>query len=132
MFVSARQKPDIITQVGFDFSWDEKKVWELDLLTEELAIDELTWHLDVPFLWTKPDGYYDLLPREVIERPEQFPEEFRRTLSADITYPIDIMWWRGRWVILDGLHRLMKLYAKGTKIVLVRKVPQESIGIIKK
>ena len=33
-----RVKPTIIQQVGFDFSWDEKKVWSLDVLIEECVM----------------------------------------------------------------------------------------------
>jgi hypothetical protein len=46
----SRELPDIIKEVGFDFSWDERKVWELDVSAEEMPIDELTWHFDVPIL----------------------------------------------------------------------------------
>lgn len=126
-----RQKPPIIQQVGLDFSWDERKVWAIDVPTEEMAIDELAWHLDVPFLWKKPDGYYDLLPRDVIENPLRYSDEYERTIKADTSYPIDIVWWRGRWVILDVLHRLMKLTINEVASVKVRKISTNNIAIIK-
>ncbi|MDD4358760.1 MAG: hypothetical protein PHY30_03015 [Candidatus Pacebacteria bacterium] len=34
---------------------------------------------------------------------------------------------KGRWVILDGLHRLMKLYIQGNKIINVRIIPRGKI-----
>lgn len=123
----SRIKPEIIEQVGFDFSWDERKVWALEFSSESMPITELTWHLDTPFIWSKPDGYYDVNPREVIEHPEAHTEEYQRTLAADTTYPIDVMHWRGRWVILDGLHRLMKLFIERQEEVMVRKIPQSAI-----
>lgn len=129
--MTERQKPSIIEQVGFDFSWDERKVWELDVPKERMDIRELEWHLAVPFLWS-PGGYYDIMPQQVLDDPEQYTDEYVRTLAADTTFPIDIMWWRGRWVILDGLHRLMKQYKDGVDVVEVRKVPEEFIAIIKK
>ncbi len=52
-------------------------------------------------------------------------------MNADLTYPIDIMENKGRWLILDGLHRLMKAYSLGMKKVVVRKVPRELIPQIK-
>lgn len=52
----SKDMPAIISEVGFDFSWDERKVWEIDAPVEAIGIDELTWHLDIPFLWSKPDG----------------------------------------------------------------------------
>lgn len=124
-----KQLPKIIEEIGFDFDWDEKKVWALDLPIEDMDINELTWHFDIPFLWTRPDGYYDLKPIDVLGNPEKYKDEYDRTMSADLSHPIDIMRWRGRWLILDGLHRLMKASLEGQKTVKVRKVSQ---GLIPK
>ncbi len=118
--------PDIIKQVGFDFRWDEKKVWALDVPAEDMPIENLTWHFDIPF-WSKPGGFYNLYPREVIERHEDNEQEYERTMQADTTHPIDIMFWRGRWVILDGLHRLVKQSIEGKEEVRVRKIPESAI-----
>jgi hypothetical protein len=130
--IVSRELPDIIKEVGFDFSWDERKVWELDAPTEEMPINELTWHFDIPFIWSKPDGYYDVNPSEVIEHPDQHPEEYERTMRADTTHPIDIMFWKKRWLILDGLHRLMKQAIQGTTVVQVRRIPESAIPLIRK
>lgn len=127
-----RQLPRIIQEVGFDFNWDEQKVWKLDVPTEEMPITELTWHFDVPFIWSKPGGYYDVNPSEVIESPDQYPEEYERTMQSDTNYPIDIMLWKKRWLILDGLHRLMKQAIQGKEVVQVRKIPESAIPQIVK
>ncbi len=124
--------PEIIKEVGFDFSWDEKKVWALDVPTEVVPISELLWHLDIPFIWSKPDGYYDTKPSEVIVHPELHPEEYRRTMQANTDYPIDVMYWKNRWLILDGLHRLMRQYVEGKDAVSVRKIPKAAIPLITK
>ncbi len=34
-------KPNIIDEVGFDFSWDTKKVWALDVPATEMNIEDL-------------------------------------------------------------------------------------------
>lgn len=130
--MKTRELPAIIKEVGFDFNWDEQKVWELDVPVEEMPIDKLTWHFDVPFLWSKPNGYYDVKPCEVIEHPELYLEEFERTMQSDTNYPIDIMYWKNRWLILDGLHRLMKLSIEGREVVDVRKIPLAAISLIRK
>lgn len=118
--------PQIIQDVGFDFSWSEPKVWKLEVPSEDISITELVWHFNVPFLWEK-GGVYNLTPRAVLEHPADHPEEYERTLSADTAYPIDIMQNKGRWLILDGLHRLMKLSVAGKIMVQVRKIPREKI-----
>ena len=117
--------PQIIKDVGFDFRWDEEKVWALDEPTEEMNIEELTWHFGVPFLWE--NGVYNLKPQEVLDSPDAHKEEYERTLRADLKHPIDIMENKGHWFILDGLHRLVKAYLQGSKTVKVRKIPRSRI-----
>lgn len=126
-----RDFPQIIKDVGFDFSWDERKVWPLNVPVEEIPITELTWHFDIPF-WSKPNGFYDLKARDVIDYPDDNRAEYERTMQADISHPIDIMLWRGRWLILDGLHRLVKLSIQGARTVKVRKIPKSAIPLITK
>lgn len=117
--------PQIIKDVGFDFDWSEPKVWSLEVPTEEIGINELIWHFDITFLWE--NGVYNLKPQEVIDNPETHKEEYERTMRADISHPIDIMENKGRWLILDGLHRLMKLAISGEKIIKVRKISRDKI-----
>lgn len=124
--VKKRKLPSIIKEVGFDFSWNERNVWALNIPAEDIPIDELTWHFDIPF-WSKPGGFYDLYPKDVMAYPKQYPEEYKRTMNADTSHPIDIMLWKGRYVILDGLHRLVKQAIEGKKLVRVRKIPQDNI-----
>lgn len=120
-----KEIPQIIKDVGFDFDWSEPKVWTLEVPTEEIGIDELTWHFDIPFLWE--NGIYNLKPQEVIDNPKAHREEYERAMKADTSHPIDIMENKGRWLILDGLHRLMKLYISGEKVIKVRKISREKI-----
>jgi hypothetical protein len=123
--------PKIIQEVGFDFDWNEKKVWALDVPVTEMDVSELEWHFDIPFLWEN-GGVYNLMPREVAERPDDHKDEYDRTMAADLQYPIDIMENKGRWLILDGLHRLMKASILGQTKVQVRIVPRERIPEIVK
>jgi hypothetical protein len=123
--------PDIIRKVGFDFEWDNKKVWALDVPVTEMDITELTWHFDIPFHWNA-GGIYNLTSREIIDNPKLYKEEYERTMCADLAYPIDIMENKGKWLILDGLHRLMKAYIQGKDKVPVRRVPRDVIPNITK
>ncbi len=119
------ETPKIIKDVGFDFHWDEKKVWALDVPEESMDIKELTWHFAIPFLWE--NGVYNLKPREVLDNPEAHRKEYDRAMNADFSYPIDIMKNKGRWLILDGLHRLMQAWLLETPTVRVRKIPRSRI-----
>jgi len=126
-----RNIPQIIKDVGFDFSWDEKKVWALDEPVIEMLIEDLTWHFEIPFL-IKDGGVYNLKPVDIIEHPEIYMEEYERTMRAEMEYPIDIMENKGRWLILDGLHRLMKASIQRETKVKVRIIPCERISEIEK
>ena len=118
--------PEIIKQVGFDFHWENEKVWRLNIPVTDMDIKELTWHFDIPFHWHK-GGLYNLTSREIIENPLEYEDEYERTMKADLKYPIDIMENKGKWLILDGLHRLMKAYIQGVKKVNVRIIPRDKI-----
>ena len=123
--------PEIIKKVGFDFRWENEKVWSLNIPVQEMNIEELTWHFDIPFHWHQ-GGIYNLKSREVIENPDKHKEEYTRTMNANLDYPIDIMENKGRWLILDGLHRLMKAHILGIKKVNVRIIPRDKIPEIVK
>lgn len=125
--------PQIIRDVGFNFRWDEKKVWALNLPVTEIKMKELEWHFDIPFL-SKDGGIYNLTPREVMNHPELHNEEYRRMLATNLRHPIDVMENKGRWLILDGLHRLMKIrtFSIPEMGVWVRVVPREKIPEILK
>lgn len=123
--------PQIIKDVGFEFDWDVKKVWALDIPVEDMDIEELAWHFDIPFHWVGNETY-NVTSRQVIDNLEKYPEEYERTMKSDLKYPIDIMWNKGRWLILDGLHRLVKAHLQGEETVRVRKIPREKIPEITK
>jgi hypothetical protein len=118
--------PKIIKDVGFEFSWDEPKTWALNVPVEEIPITDLSWHFSVPF-WFKPGGKYDLTPQEVLDNPQQFAQEYERIQNSDISHPLDIMLWKDKWLLLDGLHRLVKLHLQGQTVVKVRKIPHKDI-----
>jgi len=129
--VKKRQKPGIIKEVGFDFDWYGEKVWALDVPVEEMAIEDLEWHFEMPFWWTE-GGYYDFKPIWAMSEPKKYPDRIDRIMKADLDYPLDIMHWKGRWLLLDGLHRLAKAKMTGLKKVRVRKIPAEAIPKFKK
>ena len=121
--------PKIIEEVGFDFSWNNRKVWSLDVPVTEINISTLEWHFKIPFWDIKPDRY-NLKPIDVINFPEKHKIEYDRTMKCDVKHPIDIMQNKGRWLVLDGLHRLVKLKIQGKTRVKVRKISRSMISQI--
>lgn len=120
------KNPNDILEYGFDFDWDEKDVWQLNYPIQEIVLEILEWHFDIPF-WNWNGEWYTLKPRDVIENPAKYQIEYDRIMESDISYPIDIMENRGRLVILDGLHRLVKYYLLGIKRINVRIIPRTEI-----
>lgn len=119
------------TEHAFDMPFwrDNEKLWALDVPAEEIQIDELLWILDIPF-WENEDGDIVIAPNEVIQNADQYPEHRDRINDGDTAYPLDIMKnKRGKWLTLDGLHRLVRLVLEGANTVQVRKIPPELIHL---
>ena len=129
--MSEKDLPEIIKKVGFDFKWSVEKVWALKYPAEEIDMRELESHFDIPFHWQGGE-IYNLKSIDIINNPNRYKEEYERTMKADLRHPIDIMKNKGRWLILDGLHRLMKAKILGMNKVMVRKIPRSEIQNISK
>jgi hypothetical protein len=108
---------------------DNKKLWALDVPVSKMNIQELLWILDIPF-WEDEKGNIVITPREVMQHPDSFPYHRDKIKNCNTSHPLDIMKnKKGRWLTLDGLHRLAKLAMEGKKIVRVRKIPPELIHL---
>lgn len=101
---------------------DVEALWALELEPERMAIGKLIWHLDTP-LWAFDDKPWQLTPRQVLRQPFRHERHYRRIRAAKLMFPLEITRYRGRWLILDGLHRLAKAHEDGHDEVMVRKVP---------
>jgi len=122
--------PDYLQKYAFDFRWDNQLVWSISVPVETMAVAELVWHFDIPWLHTD-GGRFDLTPTAIMQHPNMYEAQYKRTMASDLNYPIDIMFNKGNWLILDGLHRLMKSVDCGRKQVRVRKIPDELIPLIR-
>ncbi len=108
---------------------DNTKLWALKVPIEEMNIEELLWILDVPF-WEDIQGNIVFTPKEVMNNLDHYPEHQDKIKKADTSYPIDIMKnKKGKWLTLDGLHRLVRLVMEGKQTVRVRKVPPDLIHL---
>lgn len=108
---------------------DNEKLWALNVPIEEMDMQELVWIFSVPF-WEDESGNIVITPKEVMDNMDKFPYHRDKILNADTTYPIDIMKnKKGKWLTLDGLHRLAKLFLNNEVKVKVRKIPPEIIHL---
>lgn len=117
--------------LGFDFgNWDEKKVWEIDLPAVEMDIKDLLWHFDMPYWTNDKKEKFSVTPWNVINKKPGTKQEQLRVECADLSYPIDILKHNDRWIILDGVHRLVKTYQAGETKIKVRIFPKARLGEI--
>lgn len=97
--------PAEILKYGFEFEIEVSKVWALETPTLDFPIKDLLWHLNIT-PWDHDGKPLTIGPKEVMDSPELYPEHFEKIKNADLSYPIDISYNNGKWVIVDGLHRL--------------------------
>jgi hypothetical protein len=51
-------------------------------------------------------------------------------MAADLGFPLDLLFRNDRWVILDGVHRLLKADLLGLSQVRVRRLPPAMLPLI--
>lgn len=120
-------------------------------MPQTFTINKKTYSVDMLFLYLK--DYYvptilfkvkDLLPElnskswshgirfgpyDVIENEEQFKEDYKRILKADLRYPI--LYWPEKKAIVDGLHRLSKAYfIRHDKYIKVRELSNKIMKFV--
>ena len=113
------------------FNWSNAKVWALELAVHEVPLSDLEWHLAIP-VWSTVPGrrLFDLAPMTVLEHPREHGRHYARVLDTSVHYPIDTILWEGAWVILDGVHRLAKLWLARARNVRIRRVPPSLSSLI--
>jgi predicted ATP-grasp superfamily ATP-dependent carboligase len=124
-------KPASLKKVGLNFRWDSKKIWALKLPITKMDITKLIWHFNLPFWDKEGTDEWNLTPWELIKNPEKEPAHLEKIHRADLKHPIDITKQKGRYIILDGLHRLVKAFMRGDKNISVRIIPRTKISLIK-
>lgn len=97
---------------GFEFEIDIPKVWALEAPTIDFPIKELLWHMGIT-PWSYNGKPLAVGPRQVLADPEAYPHQYQKIVDADCSHPLDIAFNNGRWVIVDGLHRLCAQIMQG-------------------
>lgn len=111
--------------------WDQSKLWRLSTPTSSMAMKELWWHLDLP-VWPSdpPHRIFDLAPVTALSHPESHPKHWRRIQGADLTRPLELVRYGGRWVMIDGYHRLARMRLDKHTGAAVRLHPQGTMDRI--
>jgi hypothetical protein len=112
-----------------DFVWDSDKLQRLALPVETATVDSLRWHLDLPY-WRHYGQPFQVTPAQVKADPARYQAHYQRTTAADLGHPLDLLVRNGRWVILDGVHRLLKADVLGLSHIQVRRLPAAMLPLI--
>ena len=100
--------PQELSGILLDCSWNQGLLWAIDRVPQQLRVEGLRWHFDLPWWRAGDEGWFQVHPRDVMADPDQFPHHHRRIIDADLSFPISVIWRRDRWQILDGIHRAAK------------------------
>lgn len=120
-----QKPPRKLTSVGLSMFVDTVKLRKVPVPVVRIPLKKLLWHLDMP-VWEK-DGTDDwnLTPREVAERRPYTKDHQKIMAKANTRYPIIVTRYRSRYVILDGIHRLTKVYVKGRSSIKAKVIPSK-------
>lgn len=111
-FVDVCDVPLELYKNFFDFEVDYKKLWQLKTAVTSLPIETLDWMMDIP-LWDSNGKPFAICPRDVVQQPNMHLSHYNRSMNVDLRFPIEICFNKGRYLILDGMHRLTRLYLEG-------------------
>ncbi len=104
------------------FNWNVEMVWALEAPVNKIERSTLDYLLHLS-LWSSISGkgmLFDISPIEVLRDLSSFPHQAERIERADVSFPIDMIDWKGKIWILDGVHRLAKLYKQEANYVKAR------------
>jgi len=123
--MQTKMLPPELQGIFFDFYWETTKSWRLPTPVTVVPFGDLAWHLDLP-VWSTVRGQmrFDLAPSSVLRDAVLYPLHWKRIIDAEIQYPMEMFRNGGRWVILDGYHRLARHYLKKNRHVPVRRHPE--------
>jgi hypothetical protein len=119
-----RLRPASVRPATLGWAWTRERLWAREFPLETLRVAAFAWLLELP-MWRHDGRPFTLRPIEVLKHPADFPEHARRDRQSNLRYPLHVTRWHGRWIILDGLHRLVKAMALGLEDLQVFNVPPE-------
>ena len=119
----AKNVPVSVRDVILPFDWDVTKVWALNAPTKQEKRTNFDYLLYYP-LWSsepKKGMLFDLSPMTVIDFPNSSVYQTERLASVDVSIPIDVLEYEGESWLLDGSHRIARLYIDALPDLMVRR-----------
>jgi hypothetical protein len=125
--VMGNKRSKILTDVGYEIYCDTKKIRALNLPVIDFEIDKLIWNFDIPF-WEKDEtDDWNLTPWDVINKIDGSINHQKRVERADLKFPILLLNKKDRWLIIDGVHRLVKAFQAEHKTIKAKIISAEIV-----
>ncbi len=119
--------PKTLRDAGYEMCCDIAAIDTRDIPTTNLAIEDLVWIFDLP-LWGKDGEDWNLTPRDVINRVPGSANQWKRVEDADLAFPLLVCRKNNKWLVLDGVHRLVKMSLEGKTTVSVKILPDDTVA----
>ncbi len=124
--------PVSVRDVILPFDWDVSKVWQLSAPIKQERRNAFDYLLYYPLWSSEPNQgmMFDLSPMTVIDYPNSSEYQKTRLGNTDVSFPIDVIELEGQTWLLDGSHRIARLYLDGVEDVLVRRHSESVLDAI--
>jgi hypothetical protein len=115
------------------FNWNLKLVWGLSTPVQKVFREKFDYLLELPLWSSIPNSgmLFDISPIEVLKNPSRFSHQYIRILQSDTAFPIELIEHNNRIWILDGVHRLAKMFLWEKQFINVRIHPNDVVSNIK-
>jgi hypothetical protein len=124
------QIPPVLRPWLVPLPWSREQLWALDIRARFEPVSSLRWVLELPWWRAGSTEWFRVAPGLVLRDPASLPEHVDRMESADLTEPIHAIRRRGRWVVLDGVHRLAQAVRSGRTSMAVKELRASDLARI--
>ena len=114
----AKMPSSVREALGTD-AWEAGPEAELGPV-QPVPVDELLWLLDLP-LWGWRGEPFQVTPNQVAADPKKYAVHYARVMWSELDDPIILAERKGRTVVLDGYHRLLRAVIEGRRTVAARR-----------
>lgn len=122
-YLKRKGVPAVLSEVYVDFYWSQRKLWTTDVPHTLVELKDVDWILSFPVWYCDPHP----VPADLIKDPTLDAEHWRRVMAANLSFPVHVMKWNGRLVILDGIHRLIQAKIRGIPKLLGKILTKEHV-----
>jgi hypothetical protein len=120
------------TEIDLGFTLDESKIMALNLPIENVPMKAILANADICYLEKEGTDDWNLSPNELIRNFKVEITHAKRAEQVNLAYPIAIYYFKGKWIILDGVHRFTKALMLGRKTIAAIKVPAALISSLRR